>query len=131
MADARRWRHAVPKHSSRRHLQGSDHWPDPSRAGNDGVPDLDSVAGAHRWIVVPDRDVLGGTIVPEGDRVLAPAKPRGVLRLADLSIEIGQDRVALVAAHTVDVAGVFGVDGQQLAARLEMAADERGMRRRI
>src|SRR5713226_2580864 len=125
MTGAYRWRHAVPNRSWQRHLQGSDHRPGLSGTGNDGVLDLDAVTRAHCRKVAPDRDVLGGAIVPEGDRVLAPTKPRGILWLADLRVEIVQDRATFVATDAVDVAGVFGIDEQQLAARLGMAADDR------
>src|SRR5580704_9130605 len=62
-------------------------------------------AGAGVGPVVPQRAVLGAAVVPERHRVLGPAEAALEQRIFHVLVEIGQDRVALVARDAVDVAG--------------------------
>ena len=46
--------------------------------------------------VVPNRAMLGATVVPESHRFLLPAEPAMELRRRDMVVEHLQDRIALV-----------------------------------
>src|SRR6201996_4346540 len=70
----------------------------------------DAGAGAGVRPVVPHRAVLGATVVPERDRILAPAEAALEQRVLRMLVEIGQHRIALVAGNADDVAGEAAVD---------------------
>src|SRR5205823_1381791 len=67
--------------------------------------DGDPVAGAGVRPIIPHRVVLDAAIVPERDRVLAPAEAALEQRVGHVLIQVAQDAVALVARDAVDVAG--------------------------
>src|SRR5476651_2089586 len=71
-------------------------------------------AGAGVRPVVPHRAVLGAAVVPERDRVLAPAKAALEQRVFRVLVEIGQHGVALIAGDADDVAGKAAVDIERL-----------------
>src|SRR5882757_7485105 len=67
-------------------------------------------AGAGVRPVVPHRAVLGAAIVPERDRVFAPAEAALEQRVLGVLVQIGQHRVALVAGDADDEAREAAVD---------------------
>src|SRR5439155_12730326 len=88
-------------------------------------------AGAGVRPVVPHRTVLGAAVVPERNRVLAPAEAALEQRVLRMLVEIGQDGIALVAGDTDDEAGEAAVDIERLPARHRMGADDRMLGARI
>src|SRR6266704_39788 len=85
----------------------------------------DAVAGAGVRPIVPHRVVLDAAVVPERDRVLAPAEAALEQRVGHVLVEIAQDAVALVARDAVDVAGEALVDVERPAPGHRMGTDDR------
>src|SRR5947208_14252178 len=75
----------------------------------------DAIARTRVRPVVPHRAMLGAAIVPERDRVLGPAEAALEQRVLAVLIEIGEDRVALVARNADDVRGEAAVHVERLA----------------
>src|SRR5205085_4995378 len=93
--------------------------------------DGDAVARAGVRPVIPHRVVLDAAIVPEGDRVLAPAETALEQRVGHVLVEVAQDAVALVARNAVDVAGEALVDVERLLAGHRVGAHDRVVGERI
>src|SRR5260370_35742137 len=74
-------------------------------------------AGAGVRPVVPHRAVLGAAVVPERDRVLAPAEAALEQRIFRVLIEIVQHRVALVSGDAADVTRKPALDVERFLAR--------------
>src|SRR5687768_7156557 len=66
--------------------------------------------------VVPHRPVLGAAIIPERDRVFGPAEAALEQRVLGVLIEIGEDRIALVARNADDVPREAAIDVERLLA---------------
>src|SRR5665647_2103139 len=75
--------------------------------------------------VVPQRAVLGAAVVPERDRILAPAEAALEQRIFHVLVEVFQDRAALVAGDADDVAGETAVDVERLLAGHRVGAHHR------
>src|SRR5262249_21225816 len=60
--------------------------------------------------VVPHRAMLGAAVIPECDRVLAPAEAALEQRIFRVLVEIGEDRIAFVSGDSDDVAREAAVD---------------------
>src|SRR5580704_8527599 len=85
----------------------------------------DAVAGAGVGPVVPHRVVLDAPVVPERDRVLAPAEATLEEGVRHVLVEVAQDAVALVARYAVDIAGEAAVDVERLPPGHRMGAHDR------
>src|SRR5438105_3519753 len=96
-----------------------------SRHRSHGAVELHPEPGAHVRPVVPDRLVLRAAVVPERDRVRAPAETAGPLVAVAVLVQELEDRLALVARKLVDVRGEVGVDVDRLPARDRVAHDHR------
>src|ERR1700704_2415362 len=68
--------------------------------------------------------MLDAAIVPERDRVLAPAEAALEQRVGHVLVEIAQDPVALVARDAVDVAGEALVNVEALLAGHRVGAHD-------
>src|SRR5256714_12794299 len=90
-----------------------------------------AIARARVRPVVPHRAMLRAAIVPERDRVLAPAEAALEQRVLAVLIEIRENRVALVARNADDVRGEAAIDVERLAVRHRMRAHHRMLRARI
>src|SRR5689334_18372713 len=77
--------------------------------------DCNPVARAGVRPVIPHRVVLDAAIVPERDRILAPAEAALEQRVGHVLVQIVQDAGALVARDAVDVARKTLVDVERLA----------------
>src|SRR6266498_4035603 len=86
--------------------------------------DGDAVARAGVRPIIPHRVVLDAAVVPEGDRVLLPAKAALEQRVGHVLVEVAQDAVALVAWDAVDVAGEALVDVEALLAGHRVGAHD-------
>src|SRR5580765_2138389 len=75
--------------------------------------------------VVVDRVVLGAAIVPEGDRARAPAEAARELGADLVTVEVAQDRQALLARHPGEALGVSHVDVERFLAGLRVDAHDR------
>src|SRR5271169_954759 len=75
--------------------------------------------------------VLDAAVVPEGDRVLLPAKEALEQRVRQVLEEILQDAGALVARDTVNVTGEALVDIERLAAGHGMGSHDRMISERV
>src|SRR5258708_39956474 len=79
------------------------HAADPRRTSDRGSLDRpvaldgDPIAGARVRPIVPHRVMLDAAVVPERNRVLAPAEAALEQRIGHVLIKITQDAVALVA----------------------------------
>src|SRR5712691_11690917 len=87
--------------------------------------DGDPVARAGVRPIIPHRVVLDAAVVPEGDRVLAPAEAALEQRVGHVLVEVAQDAVALVARDAVDVAGEALVDVERFLAGHRVGAHDR------
>src|SRR5262249_11414956 len=76
----------------------------------------DAIAAARVRPVVPHGAVLNTAIVPEGDRVRAPAEAALEQRTLHVLVEIVQDGVAFVARHASKRTGEAAIDIQCLLA---------------
>lgn len=76
-------------------------------------------------LIVGDREVLNGAIVPEGDRIGLPAKTALEARLVDVLAEELDQRVALGLRETFDPLDRDGVEVERLASAPWMRAHER------
>src|SRR3954451_8897365 len=97
--------------------QAGEGWGGGSAAGSHRpiALDRDPVARAGVRPVVPHRVVLDAAIVPERDRVLAPAEAALEQRVGHVLVQIVQNAGALVARDAVDVARKAFVDVERLA----------------
>src|SRR5437763_10948719 len=82
-------------------------------------------AGAGVRPVVPHRAVLGAAVVPERNRVLAPAEAALEQRIFGVLIEVVQHRIALVARDADDMARETAVDVERLLAGHRVGANHR------
>src|SRR5258705_3456568 len=96
-----------------------------SRHGRRRPLHLDAVAGAHIRPVIPDRLVVGTAIIPERDRMRAPAEAEHPFVAGAMVIEEFQNAVALLARQLVDMRGEVRVHIDQLLAAHGMARDHR------
>src|SRR5262245_26227056 len=74
--------------------------------------------------VIPHCAVLGAAGVPEGDRFFGPAERALEQRVLRMLVEIGEDRIALVARNACYEAGEAAVDIERLLAGYGMGADD-------
>src|SRR5437868_8340602 len=88
-------------------------------------------AGAGVRPVIPHRAVLGAAVVPEGDRVFAPAEAALEQWIFRVLVEIGENSIALVLGDADDVTRKAAVDIERLLARHRMDADHRMLGARI
>src|SRR6478672_2686903 len=107
--------------------QAGEGWGGGSAAGSHRPVALhrDPVAGAGVRPVIPHRVVLDAAIVPERDRVLAPAKAALEQRVGHMLVKVAQDAGALVARDVVDVARKALVDIERLAPGDRVRAHDR------
>ena len=80
---------------------------------------------------VAHRVVLGGAVVPHGQRARCPAQAGLELRHLGQGKQLGQQGVALHARQALDVAGEGGVHIQHLLARDGVHAHHRVLHRRV
>src|SRR5229473_4080235 len=83
------------------------------------------VSGACMRPIVPHRMVLDAAIVPEGDRVLAPAEAALEQRIGHVLVKITQHAVALVAWNAENAPGKALVDVKRLLAGHRMRPHNR------
>src|SRR5262249_49702889 len=83
----------------------------------------DAITAARVRPVVPHGAVLNTAIVPEGDRVRAPAEAALEQRTLHVLVEIVQDGVAFVAWHANQRTGESAIEIQCLLARHRMRAN--------
>src|SRR5258708_31866421 len=109
----------------------------PQRAPNRGflhrpvALDGHPVSGTGMRPVVPHRVVLDAAIVPEGDRVLAPAEAALEQRIGHVLVKITQHAVALVAWNAENAPGKALVDVKRLLAGHRVRAYDRVLGARI
>src|SRR6266481_3470154 len=84
--------------------------------------DGDAGAGAGMRPVIPHRPVLGAAVVPERDRVFAPAEAALEQRVFRVLVEIGENGITLVARDANDVTRKTAIDIERLLARHRMGA---------
>jgi hypothetical protein len=89
-----------------------------------GALDLDAIAGSHVWPIVPDRLVMRAAIVPERDRMRAPAKAAGPFRLVAMINQESQHALAFERWQFVDLRGEVGVHVNDLLAGDGMLDDD-------
>src|SRR5215813_4378666 len=90
-----------------------------------GALDLDAIAGSHVRPIVPDRLVMRAAIVPERDRMRAPAEAAGPFRLVAMIDQESQHPLALESRQFIDLRGEVGVDVNDLLAGDGMLRDHR------
>src|SRR3954469_18637682 len=93
--------------------------------------DRQAIAAAGVGPVIPHGAVLDAAIVPEGDRVLAPAEAALEQRVLHVLVEIAEDAVALVARHAHKRAGEATVDVEALLASHRVRTNDRMDRARV
>jgi hypothetical protein len=76
-------------------------------------------------VIVVDGVVLGAAVVPERQRARMPAEPARELRAHLVSVEVMQERRALLLRHALESNRVGDVDVERAAARLGMQAHDR------
>src|SRR6476620_1429717 len=113
--------------------QAGEGWGGGSAAGSHRPVALhrDPVARAGVRPVIPHRVVLNAAIVPERDRVLAPAEAALEQRVGHVLVKIAQDAVAFVARQAVDIARKALVDVERLPTGHRMRAHDRVIGGRI
>ena len=85
----------------------------------------DAEHAAAEAVVVVDRVVLGGAVVPERDGARLPAEAAGELRLDLVGEQVGEQGSALRLGPAGEAGGVGGVDVKRLTAGFGMGADDR------
>src|SRR5256885_6737933 len=85
----------------------------------------DAVHDAALSMIVVDRIVQGGAIVPEGERARRPAEAAGEFRPHLMTEKEIEQRRALRLAHPLEASGVRNVDVERLAPGFRMRADDR------
>src|SRR5216684_2786177 len=74
--------------------------------------------------IVPDREMLRATIVPECNRMLAPAEANLPMRLGDVVEQKREHGVAFVNRQLVDASGEAAVDEYELAPGVGVLGDD-------
>src|SRR5271163_207322 len=77
--------------------------------------DSHPVAIAAVWIVIPQRQVLRASVVPECYRVRSPLKPAVEFGVLDMPEERPQDRIALALLQLDEARRKQAVDEQRVA----------------
>ena len=89
--------------------------------------DQHAVHHAREIAIIANRIMQSGAIVPEGDRILAPAEADAVFGLFHFLVKLGEQGIALGTVE-IDEAGLQAeVDPEDVLARFRMGAD-RGVR---
>src|SRR6202041_504357 len=125
---------SVEGQDGRRLLRGARPWAarraDPGARNDNALNrplalDRHPVHHAALAVIIVDRVVLDGAVVPERDRALLPPEAAGEFRAHRVAVEVVEERRALLLGHVLEARGEATMHVERLPAAFDMGAHHR------